>query len=82
MMSHKFDPKMTTHYLIAIMLVLKTSILEAFFQHPPSSGIASCVGTPTLDTALLYSSRAGSDLGRTLDRFEELCQCPGCEPVP
>ena len=28
--------------------------------------------TPTLDAALLYSSRAGSDLGRTLDRFEEL----------
>ena len=31
--------------------------------------------TPTLDAALLYSSRAGSDLGRLLDRFyEELCQ--------
>ena len=30
--------------------------------------------TPTHDAALLYSSRAGSDLGRTLDRFEELCQ--------
>ena len=30
--------------------------------------------TPTLDAALLCSSRAGSDLGRTSDRFEELCQ--------
>ena len=30
--------------------------------------------TPTLDTALLCSSRAGSDLGRTLDWFEEISQ--------
>ena len=30
--------------------------------------------TPTLDAALLCSSRAGSDLGQTSDRFEELCQ--------
>ena len=30
--------------------------------------------TPTLDAALLYSSRVGSDLGRKSDRFEELCQ--------
>ena len=29
---------------------------------------------PTFDVALQYSSRAGSDLGRTLDRFEALCQ--------
>ena len=28
--------------------------------------------TPTLDKALLCSSRAGSDLGRKSDRFEEL----------
>ena len=28
--------------------------------------------TPTFDAALLYSSRAGSDLGRTSDWFEEL----------
>ena len=27
---------------------------------------------PTLDPALLCSSRAGADLGRTSDRFEEL----------
>ena len=39
------------------------------FLYAPSPGIASCVGTaerymtPTLDAALLYSSRAGSDLG-------------------
>ena len=26
--------------------------------------------TPTLDAALLISSRAGADLGRTLDRLE------------
>ena len=40
------------------------------FYDPPSSGIASCVGTAgtvTLDAALLCSSRAGSDLGRTSD---------------
>ena len=30
--------------------------------------------TPTLDAALLCSSRAGSDLGRGADWFEELCQ--------
>ena len=40
-----------------------------FFKYPASSGIAPCVGTaetvqtPTLDTALLSSSRAGADLG-------------------
>ena len=28
--------------------------------------------TPTLDSALLYSSRVGSDLGRASDWFEEL----------
>ena len=39
-----------------------------FFQYPPSSGIAPCVGTagtiktPALDTALL-----SADLGRTVD---------------
>ena len=27
--------------------------------------------TPTLDTAMLYSSRVGSDLGHTSDWFEE-----------
>ena len=30
--------------------------------------------TLALDTALLCSSRAGSDLGHKSDRFEELCQ--------
>ena len=30
--------------------------------------------TPTLDAALLCSSRAGSDLGCKSDWFEELCQ--------
>ena len=29
---------------------------------------------PTLDAALLCSSRAGSDLGCETDRFKELCQ--------
>ena len=44
-----------------------------FFLYPPSSGIAPCVltagtvQTPTLDTALLSSSRGGADLGRTSD---------------
>ena len=28
--------------------------------------------TPTLDTAMLFSSRVGSDLGHTSDWFEEL----------
>ena len=47
-----------------------------FFYFSPFFGIASCVGTAGTvhDAALLYSSRAGSDLGQTLDRFEELCQ--------
>ena len=42
-----------------------------FFLFPPFSKIAPCVGTtevvqtPTLDSALLCSSRAGIDLGRT-----------------
>ena len=41
-----------------------------FFKYVPSSGIAPCVGpagtvqTPTLDVALLSSSRAGADLGQ------------------
>ena len=41
------------------------------FQYPPSYGIATCVGTagtvqtPTLDAAVLSSSRAGADLCRT-----------------
>ena len=55
-------------------------ITPHFFSYLPSSGIASCVGTagtvlymtPTLDSALLCSSRVGSDLGRKSDRFEEL----------
>ena len=44
-----------------------------FFKYPPSSGIAPCVGTagtvqtPTLDAALLSSSRADADLGRMSD---------------
>ena len=42
--------------------------MSDFFYYPPSSGIASFFGTvvtvmPTLDAALLYSSKAGSDLG-------------------
>ena len=46
-------------------------IIIIFFLYPPSSGIAPCVGTagtvqtPTLDSALLNSSRSGAVLGRT-----------------
>ena len=45
------------------------------FFYPPSSGIAPCVGTagrymtPTLDAALLSSSRACADLGQTSDYY-------------
>ena len=50
-----------------------------FCIHPPPElipvlGPLEQYMTPTLDAALLYSSRVGSDLGQTLDRFEELCQ--------
>ena len=50
-----------------------------FSIHPPPEllpvlGPLERYMTPTLDAALLYSSRAGSDLGQTLDKFEELCQ--------
>ena len=47
-----------------------TQILSIFFLYPPSSpGLPPVLGllerymTPTLDTALLISSRAGADLG-------------------
>ena len=48
-----------------------------FCIHPPPellpvSRLLEQYMMPTLDAALLYSSRAGSDQGRTLDRFEEL----------
>ena len=38
----------------------------------PVSGLLERCMTPTLGEALLYSSRAGSDLGQTSDRFKEL----------
>ena len=46
-----------------------------FFLYLPSSGITPCVGTrvkymtPTLDTALLISSRGGTDPGLALDNI-------------
>ena len=40
----------------------------------PVLGLLEQYMTPTLDAALLCSSRAGADLGRKSDRFEELCQ--------
>ena len=46
------------------------------FFHPPELlpvlGLLEWYMTPTLDTALLYSYGAGSDLGHTSDWFEEL----------
>ena len=50
---------------------------DFFCIHPPPEllhvlGPLERYMTPTLDAALLCSSRAGSDLGQTLDRFEEL----------
>ena len=51
-----------------------------FFSFHPPPELLPVLGplerymTPTLDVALLCSSRVGSDLGRTSDRFEELCQ--------
>ena len=50
--------------------------LEYFFCICPSPELLPVLGpldlymTPTLDAALQRSSRAGSDLGRKLDRFE------------
>ena len=46
--------------------------LLLFFMRPPPEllpvlGPLERYMTPTLDAALLYSSRAGSDLGRTSD---------------
>ena len=52
-------------------------------QYPPFSGIAPRVGTtevvqtPTLDSALLCSSRAGTDLGGTSDFYQLTYKCPG-----
>ena len=46
-----------------------------FFCIPPPPGLLPVLGllewymTPTLDSALLISSRAGADLGRTSDRL-------------
>ena len=50
-----------------------------FCVHPPPEllpvlGPLEWYMKPKLGAALLDSSRADSDLGRTLDRFEELCQ--------
>ena len=53
---------------------------KTFFSIRPSPELLPVLGlleqymTPTLDAALLCSSRAGSDLGRKSNRFEELCQ--------
>ena len=47
-----------------------------FFSIRPPSGLLPVLGplewymTPTLDWALLITSRAGADLGRTSDRLE------------
>ena len=38
----------------------------------PVLGLLEQYMTPTLDVALLCSSRSGSDLGHKLDRFEKL----------
>ena len=56
----------------------------SFFSiHPPPEllpvlGPLEWYMSPTLDAALLNSSRAGSDLSQMLDRFEELCQLESC----
>ena len=53
---------------------------DPFFSICPPPKLLPVMGpleryiTQTLDVALLCSSRAGSDLGQTSDRFEELCQ--------
>ena len=51
---------------------------ETFFCIRPPPGLLPVLGplkrymTPKLDSALLCSSGAGADPGRTSDRFEEL----------
>ena len=64
------------------LLIIRSRVLDDwtffFWIHPPSEllpvlGPLERYMMPTLVVALLYSSRAGSDLGRSLDRFEELC---------
>ena len=51
------------------------SLLGHFFIRPPPGllpvlGLLKRYMTPTLDAALLISSRAGADLGRMSDRLE------------
>ena len=61
-------------FLIGLFLLFVT-----FFSIRPPPGLLPVLGplerymTPTLDTAMLYSSRAGPDLGPASDCFEELC---------
>ena len=64
----------TSIWLLAISNIYFYFLFFIFFiLYPPSSGIAPSVGTTgtvqttTLDAALLSSSRAGADLGRTSD---------------
>ena len=63
--SMEIDPGMRFKYFFINVILV--------FFYLPSSGTDSCVGTagmvqtPTLDGALLSSSRAGADLGRTPD---------------
>ena len=57
----------------------RTLLKHFFCIHPPPEllpvlGPLERYVMPTLDAALLCSSRAGSDLGRTLDWFGEFCQ--------
>ena len=60
--------------------MIDNSKMWGVFKSRPPPGLLAVLGllerymTPTLDSALLCSSRVGANLGRMWDRFEELCQ--------
>ena len=66
-------------FSIPLKLCKRVASLYFFCIYPPPEllpvlELLELYMMPTLKAALLYSSRAGSDMGPTLDRFEELCQ--------
>ena len=62
-------------WITNVIRVIPLTKNNSFYLYPPFSGIASCVGTtevvqtPTLDSALLCSSRAGTYFSTNVDIF-------------